>query len=276
VAESRKANRLSLCLITYNEEDNLDDCLSSFAPIADEIVVVDSGSTDRTQEISAKYNARFSIFPFEGFGRQKQRAIDIASGRWIFVVDADERATPSLLAELRSIIEKEGSADGYAVNRVNFFMGRAIRHSGWSPDFVVRLFKNGEGRTSENIVHEEILVSGKVERLSSPLLHYTYRSIDAYLQKSARYASLSAMEKQRNGHRPGILKILLNPPFVFFKMYVVRQGFRDGREGLFLAILYAFYTAIKYIWMYYPDDSGEPLSRNTLPQELEGRAPPTK
>ncbi|MGC8500782.1 MAG: glycosyltransferase family 2 protein [Leptospirillia bacterium] len=276
MAESRKANRLSLCLITYNEEDNLDDCLSSFAPIADEIVVVDSGSTDRTQEISAKYNARFSIFPFEGFGRQKQRAIDIASGRWIFVVDADERATPSLLAELRSIIEKEGSADGYAVNRVNFFMGRAIRHSGWSPDFVVRLFKNGEGRTSENIVHEEIFVSGKVERLSSPLLHYTYRSIDAYLQKSARYASLSAMEKQRNGHRPGILKILLNPPFVFFKMYVVRQGFRDGREGLFLAILYAFYTAIKYIWMYYPDDSGEPLSRNTLPQELEGRAPPTK
>ena len=249
--------RLSLCLITYNEERNLDECISSFASLADEIVIIDSGSKDRTPEIAKKYEARFYTAPFEGFGRQKQRAVDRASGSWILIVDADERATPSLLEEIRTIIKNEGSLDGYEINRTNFFLGKPILHSGWAPDYLLRLFRNGAGRCSDNLVHEEILVKGKIGRLNATLHHYTYRTMEDYLKKSARYASLSAKEKRKKGAHPSLMKVLLDPPFVFFKMYVMKQGFRDGREGLFLAILYGFYTAIKYIWMYYPDKTDD-------------------
>ena len=249
--------RLSLCLITYNEERNLDECLSSFASLADEIVIIDSGSKDRTPEIAKKYEARFYTAPFEGFGQQKQRAVDRASGSWILIVDADERATPSLLEEIRTIIKNEGSLDGYEINRTNFFLGKPILHSGWAPDYLLRLFRNGAGRCSDNLVHEEILVKGKIGRLNATLHHYTYRTMEDYLKKSARYASLSAKEKRKKGAHPSLMKVLLDPPFVFFKMYVMKQGFRDGREGLFLAILYGFYTAIKYIWMYYPDKTDD-------------------
>ena len=244
---------LSLCLITYNEEKNLEECLKSFASLASEIVVLDSGSTDRTREIAEICGARFFVAPFEGFGRQKQHAIDLTTGSWVFVVDADERATPPLVEEIRTVLASDGPLDGYEVNRLNFFLGKPILHSGWAPDPVLRLFRKGAGRTSDNLVHEEILVSGRVGRLRSSLYHYTYRTLGDYLKKAARYASLSSREKLKRGARPGILKILLDPPFVIFKMYVLKQGFRDGKEGLFLAILYGFYTAIKYIWMFYPD-----------------------
>ena len=261
---------LSLCLITYNEERNLDECLASFTSLAGEIIVVDSGSSDRTREIAEKHGARFHVSPFDGFGRQKQKAIDLATGSWVFVVDADERATPSLVEEVRAVVKREPAMNGYEVNRVNFFLGKPILHSGWAPDHVLRLFRKGAGRTSDNLVHEEIRVSGKVGRLSSSLHHYTYRTLDDYLKKSARYAALSSKEKLKNGARPGLFKILLDPPFVFFKMYVMKQGFRDGREGLFLAILYGFYTAIKYIWMYYPEKEAggtpSPPPQSTDPQ----------
>ena len=248
---------LSLCLITYNEEQNLEECLKSFASIANEIVILDSGSSDRTQEIAERYGTNFFVAPFEGFGRQKQHAIDLTTGSWVFVVDADERATPALVEEIRTVLASESPLDGYEVNRVNFFLGKPILHSGWAPDHVLRLFRKGAGRTSDNLVHEEILVSGRVGRLCASLHHYTYRTLGDYLKKAARYAALSSREKLKKGSKPGLLKILLDPPFVFIKMYVLKQGFRDGKEGFFLAILYGFYTAIKYIWMFYPESVGD-------------------
>ena len=246
--------KLSACLITFNEEKNLGDCLESIAGLADEIVIVDSGSTDLTEEIARRYGARIAVHPFDDFGRQKQRAIDLATHPWILLIDADERVSGELSSEISQLLQDRSRLErnqGYEINRLNFFMGKAILHGGWSPDYLVRLFRKGQARISENLVHESVHVSGTTGRLVHRLCHFTYASMEAFIQKNARYARLSALEKKSRGSAPGLLKVLLHPPFVFIKMYLFRQGFRDGKEGLFLAILYSYYTSLKYIWQFY-------------------------
>lgn len=247
---------LSVCLITKNEASRLGDCLASVAPVASEIVVVDSESTDGTEAVASRFGARFVVRPFDDFGRQKQAAVDLARCRWILLIDADERLTPELGAEILSLLADRVRLeryDSYTVDRSNLFLGKAIRHGGWSPDLLVRLFRKDRARLSAHLVHESVLAPGPVGRLSGKLLHLTAASLDDFLAKNLRYARLSAREKRARGLPPRILKVLLDPPFVFLRMYLVRAGFLDGKEGLFLALLYSLFTAVKYLAMYYPE-----------------------
>ena len=232
-------------MITYNEEDNIDEALKSVRD-AREIIIVDSFSTDRTIEIARKYTDRVYQSSWQGFAKQKQQAIDYASAEWIFLLDADERMTPELKNEIEKTI-KNTRKNGFFVPRKNYFLNKWIRHSGWWPDYTLRLFRNGTGRIPYRAVHEKIVVDGERGYLKNPIVHYTYKTINQFIDKSRRYSSLSAQEMRSKGRKFRLANLLFNPPVTFIKMYFIQQGFRDGLHGLVLAILYSYYTFLKYI-----------------------------
>ena len=247
---------LSVCILTYNEEDNLPGCLDSLGNLPGEIVILDSGSTDRTREIAEAAGARFFVHPFDDFGSQYNRLFALASRDWILNLDADERLSPELARSIGETFDdplRLARYRGFSLNRLNYFLGKPIHHSGWAPDPLVRLFRKDSGAMERRQVHVQILVTGEIGRLSGNLLHYTYRSLDSYLSKSVRYARLAAREIRKKGKGPSLSKLLTHPLGMAFKMYVVRAGFLDGREGIFLAILYSYYTFLKYLYLFYPD-----------------------
>lgn len=238
---------VSVIVITKNEEANVGRCLASL-PFAAEIVVVDSGSADRTEEICrADPRVRWFREDWKGFGPQKNLALDRAKGPWIFSIDADEAATPELAREVAGIAALDGgAADGYLVSRRSYFGRKWIRHGGWYPDRTVRLWRKDAGRFNERSVHESVQVAGTVATLAHDLLHYTYRDIEDYLQRMNRYSSLGAQEMRKAGRKAAIADLLFRPPFTFLKMLVLKRGFLDGAAGFRLAALYAMYTFAKY------------------------------
>jgi len=227
-----------------NEEANIEAALDSVKDAA-EIVVIDSFSSDRTVEICRKYTDKVFRKEWEGYARQKQAAVDLAADPWVFILDADERFTPVLKAEIINAIE-ENRHDGFYVPRKNFFMGRWIRHGGWSPDYTLRLFRKNAGRVEDREVHEKVVVNGSVSYLKNPLVHYTYNSVSDYLKRLDSYSTLAAKELKKTGLTPNALDFLIRPPFTFIKMFFFRLGFLDGRYGLVLAVLYSYYTFLKY------------------------------
>lgn len=236
---------ISVIIITLNEEDQIRPCLES-VKWADEVVVCDSGSTDKTLEVCREYTDRAYVDEWQGFGAQKNLCLDRASHPWVLSLDADERVTPPLRAAIERVLEDEGALDGYYIPRKNFFLGHWIRHCGWYPDYVLRLFRREKGGFTERAVHETVKVHGKVGYLEEPLEHYTYRSISDYLERMDRYSSLAAGELYRGGRKAGPLDLLLRPPFTFLRMYLLQGGFLEGWRGLLLAGLYACYTFAKY------------------------------
>lgn len=234
---------VSVVIVTKDEEANIEDALRSAAD-AREIVVVDAFSTDRTVEICRKYTDRVFQNAWPGYARQKQLAVDHAQGPWVLILDADERITPELREEMARALQNT-DFDGFSMPRRNYFLGRWIRHSGWWPDRTLRLFRKDRGRLEDRDVHEKVVVSGRVGQLHAPLEHYTYRSISDYIRKMEVYSSLAAKEIRKKG-RPGISSLIVRPFFTFLKMYVIRLGFLDGLHGLVLAILYGYYTFLKY------------------------------
>ncbi|MCD6320355.1 MAG: glycosyltransferase family 2 protein [Candidatus Desulfofervidaceae bacterium] len=236
--------KLSAIIITYNEEKNIEACLKSVS-WADEIIVVDSFSTDKTLEIAAKFTDKISQHPFYGYGKQKAFALSKASGEWILSIDADERVTPALKEEIEIAISNSEIA-GYYLPRKNFFCGRWIRHSGWYPNYQLRLFKRGKARFDERLVHEKVVVNGKIGYLKTPLIHYTYSSLTDFLKKMQKYVDLWAQEKKKAGKKGGIGRGFFHGFWTFFKMFFLQAGFLDGRYGLLLASLYAAYTLAKY------------------------------
>lgn len=236
---------LSVVVITKNEEANLGRCLESVA-FADELIVVDSQSTDRTQEIARAHNAGLIVIEWEGFGPAKQAGVDAATGDWILSIDADEELTGELAAEIKQVLSSAESADGYYIGRRTNFLGRWIYHCGWYPDRVLRLFRRGRGRFDGAVVHEKVMVDGEVGRLNGELLHYSYRTLDEYLIKFNRYTTLGAEEALRAGKRSGWVQIVLKPLASFFSHYVVRQGFRDGLEGFLISVLSSGAVLVKY------------------------------
>jgi (heptosyl)LPS beta-1,4-glucosyltransferase len=249
-----RAIPLSVCILTLNEEENLPECLQSVREIAGEIVILDSGSTDRTREIAARAGARVEVRPFDDFGSQHNHLFDLAKNEWILNIDADERVSPELseaIADLFSDPPRLSRYNGFSVNRLNYFIGKPIRHSGWAPDPLLRLFRKNSGEMERRLVHGQILVRGTTGTLSGELVHYTYRSLDSYLQKTARYARLAAVEMKQKGKNPSLVRLLSHPLGMAFKMYVLKRGFLDGREGIFLAILYSYYTFLKYVYLFY-------------------------
>ncbi len=237
--------RLSVVLITRDEEPRIGATLDSVA-FADERIVLDHGSRDRTCEIAAAHGAQVHrADDWPGFGAQKNRAIALATGDWILALDADEQVSAGLAEEIRAAILAP-QADAYALPRLSRFCGRYMLHSGWWPDRVPRLFRRGRARYSDDQVHERLVFDGPSARLHAPLLHDTHRSLEQALQKMNRYTSLGADEAWARGKRSGILRGVARAAWSFLRTYFLRRGFLDGREGLLLAIMVAENTLYKH------------------------------
>lgn len=237
---------VSVAIITKNEEKNIRDALESVKDF-EEIVIVDSFSDDRTVEICREYTDKIFQIEWKGFAKQKQFAIDKATLPWVFVLDADEKVTEPLKVEIIEKVKDTGVV-GYFIPRKNFFIGKWIKHSGWWPDYTLRLFKKDRGRMEERQVHEKIAVDGKTDYIKEPMLHYTYQNIEDFIVKMQKYSTLSAMEfLNKNPSKYRILiKMIFAPVFTFFKMFILRLGFLDGIRGFILAVFYSFYSFLKY------------------------------
>lgn len=243
-------NRISVTIITLNEAANIRDCLESVR-WADEIVVVDAESRDDTVAIARQYTDKVFVNPWPGHQEQKNVAVDKASGPWIFSLDADERVTPELAAEIRGVVADSLAADGYDVARKNYFLGRWMRHGGWWPDRVLRLFRKGKGRFGGINPHDRVLVDGPVRRLSQPLIHHTYRSFSQYLDKQYSYAAIGARElaRRRAGTRVTGVKMLGRGVAKFLEVYVAKRGALDGVRGLIAALGGSYFVFLRYaLW----------------------------
>jgi glycosyltransferase involved in cell wall biosynthesis len=238
--------RLSVIVLTLNEERNIGDCLESVR-WADEIILADSGSTDRTVEIARGYTERILTIAWTGYGAARNTAIAASTGDWILWLDADERVGPELAAEVRSIVNDAACPyDGFLVARRAYFLGKWIKHSGWYPSRVLRLFRRGKGIFTETRVHERLELAGPAGRTQHDILHFTDPDLQHYLTKFNRYTTLAAGDLEAAGRRPAVADLLVRPPFLFFKMYVLRRGFLDGLHGLVLAVLSSAYVFVKY------------------------------
>jgi glycosyltransferase involved in cell wall biosynthesis len=237
---------LSVAIITKNEEENLPDCLRSVA-FARQIVVVDSGSTDKTIRIAADFGCDVYREGWHGFGPQKQLAIDRCECSWVLVLDADERIPPETEAKIREIIAgSDNTVSGYSFPRKNYFQGRWIRHAGWWPDRITRLFKKNYGKMSKAAVHEAVEVSGPVVDLDVPLIHLTESRLSAILIKIDRYSTLGAQEAFAAGRRATVGYAFLRSGLVFFQNYFLRLGMLDGFPGLTLAVTDSVNKFFKY------------------------------
>jgi (heptosyl)LPS beta-1,4-glucosyltransferase len=253
---SRPVTSLTAIVIARNEASHIEDCLRTL-DFADERLVLDGGSDDDTVARAKRLGARVLEQPdWQGFGIQRQRAQAQARGDWLLMVDADERVSPMLGREIRAAVDDtdpETSPQVYEIPRLTSVFGRFIRHGGWYPDWVARLYAREAGHYDSARVHEKLVpVPGvRVARLEQPLLHYSYTSVDQYLVKSARYAQEWAIEKDRQGMQPTLAQGLWHAVGCGLRMYVLRAGFLDGTEGWLLALLSAHSTFVKYasLWV---------------------------
>lgn len=229
--------RLSAIIIAKDEAANIAACLDSVA-FADERIVVDSGSTDETMAIARAKGAKVYANEFRGFGAQKNFALTQATGDWVFSIDADERVSAALRAQIEQAIG-QGTQAGFEMPRRSTFCGKVIRHSGWYPDHVLRLFKRGSGRFSEDLVHERVICDGSVGRLSEPILHDAVARLEDALDRLDRYSTASAQMKASRGQRVSFAAGIVHGAFAFFRSYLLRGGFLDGREGFLIAVLVA-------------------------------------
>ncbi len=249
-------SKLSVAIITLNEEENLARTLAS-VQFADEVVVIDSGSTDRTLEIARDYGARLIFEPWKGFAQQKNSAIERCSGTWVLSLDADEELTVELQREIAALLKGKPSADAYLLRRRNVFLGRWIRHGGYYPDPKLRLFRRHSAnfappaRFTDRPVHETMAFDGNLETLEHDLIHHAYPTIESYIEHMDRYSTLGAqivLEKGNTGKSlfAFIYNIFIIPAFTFIWNFFFRGGFLDGREGLLLHLYHSTYTSWKY------------------------------
>lgn len=244
---------LSVALIVKNEENSLPQCLDILS-WADELVIVDAGSTDNTIEVAKKYTDKvFSEPDWQGYGIQRQRAQSYATSDWVMMIDADEHITPELKDSIQQVIQQNDHSKVYALPRLSWVFGRFIRYSGWYPDYVVRLYPRNKAKYGDEKVHEKLHYGDdmQVVKLKGDLLHYTYRDLEHYLVKSASYAAAWAEQRQAKGKRSSLSQGFLHGLACFLRMYLFRLGFLDGRQGLLLAILSAHSTFVKYadLWV---------------------------
>ena len=221
--------------------------MASLDGLATQIVVVDTQSTDRTLAIAQRYGALISSPPdWPGFGPQKNRALDLASEDWVLSLDADERLTPELRAEIKGVLDKP-QTDCYAIPRLSWYCGRFMRHSGWTPDYVDRLFKRGSARFSTDLVHERLIPKGPVLRLKNQMLHYSFMNLAQVQEKMERYSTASAQQAFARGKTASPLKAILHGAWSFFRTYILRAGFLDGPQGFSLALANAKGSYLRYI-----------------------------
>jgi glycosyltransferase involved in cell wall biosynthesis len=239
-------NSISAIVITKDEERNLRDCLQSIQWV-NEIVVVDAGSKDQTVEIAKEFTQKIFIRPWDGYGAAKNYALSQCTGDWVLWIDADERITALLKAEISNALATvPDSIAAFSMPRLANFLGSWIHHCGWYPGRITRLFKRSTGSFTEDKVHERLLVQGTTVALKSDLLHYTDPNLTHYYEKFNKYTSLAADELISRGKRYSLLKLMANPLLIFIKMYFVRLGFLDGIAGLILCVGSANYVFTKY------------------------------
>ena len=237
---------ISAVILTKNEARNIADCLASVR-WADEVLVLDSFSTDDTVAIAQAQGARLAQRAFQDWANQRNAALDLAVGEWVFFVDADERATPELAAEIRGVSAQD-SPVGWWVPRRNYIFGQWIRHAGWSPDYQLRLLRRGRARYDPTRpVHELVLLDGEDGHLQNPLLHYNYDRLSQFIAKQNRYTSLEARELQAKGIRARPWSPILQPWREFWRRYVTLEGYKDGGHGLLLSLLMAYYSGVTYV-----------------------------
>ncbi|MEK6806689.1 MAG: glycosyltransferase family 2 protein [Pseudomonadota bacterium] len=243
---SQKPN-VSAVLITLNAAAHLSECLAGLK-WCDEIVVLDGGSTDATEKICREFGARVHTeLRWQGFGVQKNRAVALASSEWVFSVDADEICGPELRAEIERALADAGNTVAFEMPRSSSFCGHWMRHGGWWPDYVTRLFRRGSARFSDDVVHERLIVEGVTQRLQEPLLHYTYDTMAQALEKQDRYSTLGAQKAFEQGQRATPFSALTHGLWTFLRTYFLRLGLLDGRAGWMLANYNARTTYLRYL-----------------------------
>ena len=240
---------ISVIIITYNEADKIESCLQS-VEWADEIIVVDSGSSDPTTEICRKYTSNIYTTDWPGFGPQKNRALSYATGDWVLSIDADEQISSELQLEIQQTIHNS-HADIYQIPRLSSFCGRYLHHGGWWPDYVTRLFKRGAGEFSTDIVHERLLHTNKAGKLKNPIKHDSIDNLDSMLSKINNYSSAGALKIVEKEKSSGLGTALLHGFWIFFRTYLLRLGFLDGKEGFIMAISAGENTYYRYLKAYY-------------------------
>ena len=245
-SDAAAAVKITATLITLNEEENLPRALSSLG-CCDDIVVVDSGSNDRTVEIARQYGARVIERRFSGYADQKNFAAEVAQHDWILSLDADEALSDELEAEVRELKRSGPRANAYQAPRLAQYMGKWIRYSGWYPDPKVRLYNRKKARWVGEYVHEAVEVTGCVGTLQGDLLHFTCRSFSEHLATIDRYTTLAANEMTAQGRRVRVGNLVVSPLWTFFRTYIIKRGFLDGMEGWIIAQMAAFYVFSKYL-----------------------------
>lgn len=255
---------LSVTVITQNEAHNIEACLRSVM-FADQIVVLDSGSTDDTLQIARSLGAGVSVSPdWQGFGVQKNRALALATSEWVLSLDADERVTPELQVEILACLQAP-AFDVYSFPRLSSYCGQYMRHSGWYPDRVVRLFRRGAAHFTDDLVHERVVADGQVGQLQSPLLHESFRNFESVLDKVNRYSTAGAQGLLNRGKTASVGKAIGHGMWAFARTYFLKLGFLDGKMGLVLAISNAEGTYYRYLklWLQQRDGKNLPKSEPT-------------
>lgn len=244
-------HKVSVVITTFNEEINVADCIESVL-WADEILLVDSFSTDRTLEVARKFPITILEREYFGSAAQKNWALDRVQHDWVLIIDADERVPEPLAREILGLLAAQPVANGYYIRRQNIFIDKVIRHSGWSTDKVVRLFRRDKGRYPNRRVHADLEIEGPVPVLDNPFLHYTFRTFDQYFPKFLNYAEWGAAQAFRDGRRAGPVELVFRPWWRFVRSFVVQAGFLDGVHGFVVCSLQAFGVFLKYarLWEY--------------------------
>lgn len=239
-------SKLTVLMPTFNEENNIKECLES-VKWADDIMVVDSFSTDKTLEIARQYTDNILQHEYINSATQKNWAIPQAKNEWVLIVDSDERVTPELRDEILAVLEKDGDGfDGFYIYRINHFKGKRINHCGWDKDDVLRLFRRDKGKYIDRQVHADIILDGKSSHLKAKFLHYTFISFEQYFKKFNKYTAWAAGDRAKKTKQVRWYHVTLRPAFRFFKQYIINLGFLDGIEGLIICMLSAFSVFMKY------------------------------
>jgi glycosyltransferase involved in cell wall biosynthesis len=236
---------LSVCIVAMNEEDRIAECLRS-ADFADDWIVVDSHSTDRTREVARDAGARVIERDWPGHVAQKNFALEQASHDWVLCLDADERVSPELRASILAALDRAELPDGFSFPRRNRYLGRWIRHGGWYPDRKLRLFRRGRGRWGGRNPHDRVHLDGTVVELTGDLLHDSYRSLSDHLRTIDSFTTIAASEKHAAGERATLIDVTLRPWGRFARMYLLKAGFMDGMPGFIAALMGTYYVFLKY------------------------------
>jgi glycosyltransferase involved in cell wall biosynthesis len=240
--------KISVVIITFNEQKNIERCLDSIKEVADEIIVLDSFSTDKTEEICKNYNVRFYKHKFEGHIQQKNRALEYAFNNWVLSLDADEELSTTLIENIKKI-KQNPDADGYTFNRLTNYCGKWIKHSGWYPDKKLRLFDKSKGKWGGINPHDEIIMKNEstVKHIKGDLLHYSYYSIEQHIDQINKFTTIGAAEAFKKGKKSNLWIITTNSIWKFIRDYFIKLGFLDGYYGFVICSLSAWATFNKYL-----------------------------